>query len=771
MSRFGWGGSNVPARKAARKVQLQLEALEDRLVPAATTTYTVAAGDVATLIADINAANANGASTPTTINLTAGTYMFTAADNNTYGPNALPAITGDVTINGNGAVLERDPSLGQNTPFRFFYVSGANVASPSGTQSTGAATGSLTLENLTLEGGLSEGGSSDTGGGGLGAGGAIFNQGSLTLNGVTVEQSAAIGGSGGTGTSTNGGSLGTTNTAAGTFGVGGNDSTSGSGGAGGFGAGGGSGSTGGAGGFGAGASDGSTGGGGLGAGGAIFNMYGTTTLINSTIADNLVQGGTGANNGSGYGGAVFNVDGTISITTSTIADNQSTAGGAVYNLAMGTTTDSTGAAQGITSTVNLTDSILADSIGGNDLVNDQNTSTAGSAVVNATTPNIVMASSTIDGATTNGTPNTANPNLGLLYNYGGPTPTMPLLAGSAALGAGVAGTNVPSIDQRGATRGAVLDLGAYQATPPETAATTTTLTSSSSTTSTGQSVTLTATVTATSGTTTPTGTVQFVDTTTGTVLGTATVTVNNGQAQATLTTTALTPTSHSITATYTSSNGLGSSSGSTTVNAGSTNQQWLNQVYEDLLGRPIDASGLSYWSAALSNASPTQVVYDIEQTTEYRTNQIQAAYQNLLGVSAPSSAVNYLLGLMQSGADFRTVQAVIAGSNAFYQANGGTIQGFLSAVYQDFLNRPLDATGQAQWGALLAAGYNPTQVVLGILNTPEYLTNLVKADYQTYLGRAADTNSLNAYVSALEGGNMNNEMVIASLIASTFQSV
>jgi hypothetical protein len=297
------------------------------------------------------------------------------------------------------------------------------------------------------------------------------------------------------------------------------------------------------------------------------------------------------------------------------------------------------------------------------------------------------------------------------------------------------------------------------------------VTSTSSTTSSGQSVTLTATVTATSGTTTPTGTVQFVDTTTGTVLGSASVTVTNGQAQATLTTTALSPTSHTITATYISTNGLGSSSGSTTVTAGSTNQQWLNKVYEALLGRPIDASGLAYWSAALGSISPTQVVYDIEQTTEYRTNQIQAAYQNLLGVSAPPSALNYLLGLMQSGADLRTVEAVIAGSNAYYQASGGTSEGFLNGVYQYFLNRPLDATGQAQWGALLAAGYSPTQVVLGILNTPEYLTDLVKADYQAYLGRAADTTSLNAYVSALEGGTMNNATVIASLLASTFQSV
>ena len=88
-----------PARKSPRKgIRPQLEQLEDRTVPAV---FNVAAGDVGTLIADINQANSNGQSN--TINLTAGTYDLTAANNNWYGPNGLPAITSNLTLNGNGA--------------------------------------------------------------------------------------------------------------------------------------------------------------------------------------------------------------------------------------------------------------------------------------------------------------------------------------------------------------------------------------------------------------------------------------------------------------------------------------------------------------------------------------------------------------------------------------------------------------------------------------------------------------------------------------------
>ena len=60
------------------------------------------------LVNAMNTANASPA-TADTITLTAGcTYTFTAPDNHWYGPNALPAIASTITIEGNGAIIERD---------------------------------------------------------------------------------------------------------------------------------------------------------------------------------------------------------------------------------------------------------------------------------------------------------------------------------------------------------------------------------------------------------------------------------------------------------------------------------------------------------------------------------------------------------------------------------------------------------------------------------------------------------------------------------------
>src|SRR4029079_5421369 len=93
------------------------------------------------------------------------------------------------------------------------------------------------------------------------------------------------------------------------------------------------------------------GGGGAGLGGDIFNAAGTVTITNSTLAENIAQGGGGASistnrsgNGSGYGGAVFNLNGSISLLNSTLASNTvspgsggaggSSDGGALYTLGM-----------------------------------------------------------------------------------------------------------------------------------------------------------------------------------------------------------------------------------------------------------------------------------------------------------------------------------------------------------------------------------------------------------------------------------------------------
>ena len=56
----------------------------------------------------------------------------------------------------------------------------------------------------------------------------------------------------------------------------------------------------------------------------------------------------------------------------------------------------------------------------------------------------------------------ADPLLGPLGDYGGPTQTMPLLPGSPAIDAGSSGAGIPDTDQRGVGRVGGVDIGAFE---------------------------------------------------------------------------------------------------------------------------------------------------------------------------------------------------------------------------------------------------------------------------------------------------------------------
>lgn len=121
---------------------------------------------------------------------TSVTTNTNTADNYWYGPNALPPIASDITIDGGAAGVTLQINAATSR-LRFFYV-GVDPAYLAGIATPGK--GSLTLKNLTLRGGVQRGGKSGKGGGGAGLGGAIFNQGSLSLTNVTLSENSAIGG-------------------------------------------------------------------------------------------------------------------------------------------------------------------------------------------------------------------------------------------------------------------------------------------------------------------------------------------------------------------------------------------------------------------------------------------------------------------------------------------------------------------------------------------------------------------------------------------------
>ncbi len=200
-------------------------------------------------------------------------------------------------------------------------------------------------------------------------------------------------------------------------------------------------------------------------GGALY-CFGNARITNSTFVANRAFGGKGgmvrgfssAVGGQAHGGGIYNTLGPLLLVHDTFASNTVVGGlegsGSRRSIAYG------GGFQSTNGTVTLQNSIVAYSPSGNNwwadfapLIDEGNN----------------ISSDSSSGVSAPGSRYNTDPRLGPLADYGGPTPTMALLAGSPAINKGL-GVNCSSMDQREVARpfGPACDIGAFESAPPYT---------------------------------------------------------------------------------------------------------------------------------------------------------------------------------------------------------------------------------------------------------------------------------------------------------------
>jgi len=126
------------------------------------------------------------------------------------------------------------------------------------------------------------------------------------------------------------------------------------------------------------------------------------------------------------------------------------------------------------------------------------------------------------------------------------------------------------------------------------------------------------------------------------------------------------------------------------ANVGSPNQNFIDQLYRDVLHRAPD-SGSAGWVVSLDNGTDRGEVVDrILHSDEGLRNQVNDLYLRFLGRPAEAGALtlwaNFLRDSDHTNLDLAT--RLIA-SDEYYQKAGGTNIGFLNALYRDVLGRPV----------------------------------------------------------------------------------
>ena len=194
-----------------------------------------------------------------------------------------------------------------------------------------------------------------------------------------------------------------------------------------------------------------------------------------------------------------------------------------------------------------------------------------------------------------------------------------------------------------------------------------------------------------------------------------------------------------------------------------TPQALVAQQYLDLLGRPADASGLSYWSSQLSQGLVTapQLIDGFMVSNEF--GQIVAPVARLyvaaLKRTADYAGLTYWIGVERSGIPLSTIATYIASSGEFQQLYGSLDPvAFISALYANVLNRAPDAQGLSYWLTMLTQGLlSRGTVLLSFSESAEYQQATYGAidatlGYTGMLRRSPDPSGLAYWGSQLQAG-------------------
>ncbi|HEX7449843.1 MAG TPA: DUF4214 domain-containing protein, partial [Pirellulales bacterium] len=196
------------------------------------------------------------------------------------------------------------------------------------------------------------------------------------------------------------------------------------------------------------------------------------------------------------------------------------------------------------------------------------------------------------------------------------------------------------------------------------------------------------------------------------------------------------------------------------------NQPFVNQAYQDLLGRPADAGGLAYWAARLnSGTSQVAIAQALTHSDEYDSIVISAAYQNDLARLPDAGGLAYWTAKLHAGLSDEQLEADLLGSEEFCANAGDGDELWLNAIYVSVLGRPADNGGDSYWTNQLKAGAGLSTVAYAFATSPEQESERIQADYQRFVGRTAGASELSFWINQLAHG-VSDEDLIAELIGS-----
>ena len=191
------------------------------------------------------------------------------------------------------------------------------------------------------------------------------------------------------------------------------------------------------------------------------------------------------------------------------------------------------------------------------------------------------------------------------------------------------------------------------------------------------------------------------------------------------------------------------------------NGRWISQVYPGLLGRSAGANDLNYWVDVLNAGATRQaVVGAITQSVEYRRfdgqQWLPQVYQQLLGRAPKPADDAYWLNVLAAGATHEQVIDNIVISPEYVSKLPSQPAAWVDQVYQQLLGRHAAAADLNYWMGVLNARASKADLALQIMQSPEYQGDAwrgwISRLYPELLGRNAGSADLGYWASVWQSG-------------------
>jgi hypothetical protein len=198
----------------------------------------------------------------------------------------------------------------------------------------------------------------------------------------------------------------------------------------------------------------------------------------------------------------------------------------------------------------------------------------------------------------------------------------------------------------------------------------------------------------------------------------------------------------------------------------SLDKKWINQVFQDLLGRSADTSAFSFFTTLIRQGTPRQeIVPAIASSDEFHSAFVTAQFNRALSRPPRPDEISPFVSVLRQGGTLEQVQAIIYGSSEFFfgPGNGNNLD-FLKALYNHVLGQPLDNQGLTTWGTALANGVSRSDVAESVLTSPAGIAARVSQYYLQYLRRGTDSGASGSF-AALQSGTR-DEVILGAILGS-----